>query len=265
MELENVGESGDISKRIKVKGDDEIADICRHVNSMLDRLERAQSRLHEERVSAIGDAARMIAHDLRNPLQAILNNIYLIESKIRGSAQGSELAEKLDSIKLEIRYMDKVVSDLYYYGSSLKEVKVKVRVQQIVNDTLSSLNIPQSIKVNVSCEGELIVDAEPTILKRVLSNIVLNAVQAMPEGGTLTVKGMREGDEVVLSVTDTGKGIPEELKDRIFEPLFTTKAKGIGLGLAVSKRLIESLGGRIEFYSKVGEGTTFTIRLPSTA
>jgi signal transduction histidine kinase len=99
-------------------------------------------------------------------------------------------------------------------------------------------------------------------MQQVFWNLLLNAIQAMPGGGTLTVALRRESEEVVAAVIDTGTGIPVELQDKVFDPFFTTKDRGSGLGLAISYRIVETLGGRIEFSSEPGQGTTFTVRLP---
>ena len=106
----------------------------------------------------------------------------------------------------------------------------------------------------------LVIDAD--ILKRILTNLVSNAVQAMPEGGKLSVHVYRNGGSTIMEVSDTGRGIPEDVKAKLFTPLFTTKSKGQGFGLAVVKRMTEALGGSVTFESKVGEGTKFIVSLP---
>ena len=106
--------------------------------------------------------------------------------------------------------------------------------------------------------------ADPALLKRILSNLVTNAVQAMPKGGNLTLDGHKEANDLIITVKDTGVGIPDKIKDKLFTPLFTTKAKGQGFGLAVVKRMTEALGGTVTFESQEGKGTTFTVRLPPT-
>jgi signal transduction histidine kinase len=104
--------------------------------------------------------------------------------------------------------------------------------------------------------------ADPDILKRLLGNLVTNAVQAMPQGGNLSINGYLEAKDVVISVEDTGVGIPEEVRSKLFTPLFTTKSMGQGFGLAVVKRMTEALGGSVTFESELGKGTKFIIRLP---
>ncbi|MGC8911963.1 MAG: sensor histidine kinase, partial [Nitrososphaeria archaeon] len=166
------------------------------------------------------------------------------------------------SVKLQIKYLDKIVSDLYYYGTTLKVIKAEIDLKQFIRDIVSYTPVPSYIRTEIFYDEGLKINSDPIILRRVVSNVVVNAVQAMPEGGRLTIGCKKEGEKIVLTVTDTGKGIPKELQDKIFEPLFTTKAKGTGLGLAVCKRLIEFLGGKITFYNVEGVGTTFTIELP---
>jgi len=127
---------------------------------------------------------------------------------------------------------------------------------------LSEWAPPQGVTLVTEMSPDLTVYADPGQMRTVLGNLVANAYQAMPEGGTLTVRAQESGDEIALSVTDTGCGISEGHMDRLFEPLFTTKARGIGLGLAISGNLIEANGGRIEVTSQEGEGSTFTMVLP---
>jgi signal transduction histidine kinase len=104
--------------------------------------------------------------------------------------------------------------------------------------------------------------ADSTFINRIMINLVNNAVQAMPNGGKLVIKASKEAGDVVIEVTDTGMGVPEALKNKLFTPMFTTKARGQGFGLPVVKRMTEALGGTASFESQEGKGTTFTIRLP---
>ncbi|MGC8936954.1 MAG: ATP-binding protein, partial [Candidatus Methanomethylicaceae archaeon] len=120
---------------------------------------------------------------------------------------------------------------------------------------------PSNIKVVVDVDQELSVLMDEYIIRRVIGNLVLNAVQAMPNGGTLTIGANVEGNDFVIRVSDTGPGIPKEIMDKLFTPFLTTKAKGMGLGLAVCKKLIEDHGGMISVESEPGKGTTFIIRI----
>jgi signal transduction histidine kinase len=127
---------------------------------------------------------------------------------------------------------------------------------------LKKNGLPENIKVTVKAEtGAKKFLADSSYINRIMYNLVNNAVQAMPKGGKLTIKAYKEANDLIISVKDTGVGIPENVKSKLFTPMFTTKAKGQGFGLAVIKRMTESLGGTVSFESQEGKGTTFTVRL----
>ena len=140
----------------------------------------------------------------------------------------------------------------------------KVRVNDLIEEALSGVTLPFNVKVVRQLDDDLpVLLADPIQLGQVFGNIILNGFQAMPEGGELIVKtGLEDSDWLRISFTDTGTGISKENLQKVFEPLFSTKAKGIGLGLAVSRSMILEHGGDIDVKSSEGEGTTFTIRLP---
>ncbi|MEM3786141.1 MAG: ATP-binding protein, partial [Nitrososphaeria archaeon] len=127
---------------------------------------------------------------------------------------------------------------------------------------LSTNKIPENIKVIVNILPGFTIDADPESIKRVFTNIIINAFQAMPEGGTLTIYAEKEDNMTKIFFKDTGAGIPKENLEKIFQPLFTTKAKGTGLGLAVCKRIVEAHNGTIDVESELGKGSTFIIKLP---
>jgi two-component system sensor histidine kinase AtoS len=162
-----------------------------------------------------------------------------------------------------VQYVNKIVQDLQDYAKPINPMAQETNVQSLLEDALFKNGVPD--KVDVSCQVEkkakrLVTD--PGVLKRIISNLVSNAVQAMPKGGKLTVHAYREAKSTVITVMDTGVGIPEEVKPKLFSPLFTTKSKGQGFGLAVVKRMTEALGGTVTFESEVGKGTKFILRLP---
>ena len=138
-------------------------------------------------------------------------------------------------------------------------------MEKVIEDTMIIVPIPDNLQVVLEVEKDFpLITADFSMLKRALINLIQNAVQAMPDGGKLTVKANIKGKKAFISVEDTGVGIPVALKTRLFQPMVTTKAKGQGLGLAVVKRLVEAQGGAISFESKVGKGTRFTVELPNT-
>ena len=176
----------------------------------------------------------------------------------------TSLQENLGSISEQIDYMDKIVSDLQTFVKPVEVHKQIVNIKELTNSIMAQVSIPNNIQTTMQIEDRLMVDTDPQLLKRVLINLITNSVQAMPQGGELTIKSFSNaGDHAQIEVEDTGEGISEEIKPKIFTPLFTTKSKGQGFGLAVCKRVIEAQGGTIDFESQVGRGTKFTIRLPS--
>ena len=227
--------------------------------------EAQDSLLKSQRLAVIGEAAAMVGHDLRNPLQSIVNTLYLAQKKL-GSSSNKDLENLLRTISEQVEYMNKIVSDLQDYSRPVKTKLIETDLQQLLNGTLSAIRVPEDVRVSVEIEDDmdfpkLLVD--PQLMKRVFVNLATNAIQAMPRGGQLRISTSRTGETVVISFQDTGVGISEENLDKMFQPLFTTKAKGQGLGLAVCKRLVEAHGGKITVEGEPGRGATFTIEIPS--
>jgi PAS domain S-box-containing protein len=228
--------------------------------------ERAEKLKDAERLAAIGATAGMVGHDIRNPLQAIAGDMYLIASDLASVPEGEEkesMKESVKDIAKNVEYINKIVQDLQDYAKPLKPTAQETDLAELCDETLSKNEVPDNIEASYKAEetAKKIV-ADPTLLKRILSNLTNNAVQAMPDGGKLEIKAYKDADDFVITVHDTGIGIPEEVKPHIFTPLFTTKSKGQGFGLAVVKRMTEALGGTVTFESKEGTGTTFTVRIP---
>ena len=267
-EVNKISESKDISQRLKISGDDELAESAKAVNTMLNELEQAQKRIQTERISAIGLATTIIAHDLRNPLQSIMNFAYLAREDCNSLPKKyqdfvAEHKQRLEAIEKQVKYMDKALLDLLYYGTSTDIQLVLTDLYKLIDDVLKTTYVPSDIEVSIERQtGISNVKTDPLIVKHVLMNLITNAIDAMPNGGRLAIKVFKEADKICVSVEDTGVGIPKENLEKIFTPLFTTKSKGKGLGLSVSKKLVEQLGGTISVESREGIGTTFTIRLP---
>jgi two-component system CheB/CheR fusion protein len=219
-----------------------------------------------ERLANIGETAGMVGHDLRNPLQTITGEVFLAKAEVKSLPEGEQkknLEENIGVIEEQIGYMDKIVSDLQMYVKRLDVVKQEVKVKPLIMGIVDKTKIPRNIQTSVQLEESLTVEADPLLLRRVLVNLVTNAVQAMPNGGKLNISTqVNDKNQMQIDVGDTGVGIPEEVKPKLFVPLFTTKSRGQGFGLAVCKRVIEAHGGTIDFKSQEGKGTTFTVRLP---
>jgi len=220
--------------------------------------ERSKKLKDAERLAGIGETTAMVGHDLRNPLQAIsgIFNIF----KERYNNEDDVLM--VNRIERNLNYMNKIVSDLQSYAKPITLNLEKINVRNYIDKVVSTLIVPENITVviDIPPEGELLLDHN--LFERVLNNMIMNSIQAMPDGGKIVIKSEEEGDYVLVHVMDEGVGIPDEVKARIFTPLFTTKAKGTGLGLAVCKRIIEAHDGLISFKPNTGKGTVFTIKLP---
>jgi signal transduction histidine kinase len=227
--------------------------------------ERTRQLQDKERLATIGQIAGMVGHDIRNPLQAITNEIFIVKETIANATAEKNKKEKLESLGLieeQTDYISKIVSDLQDYSRPLKPEITEVDLSDLITSVLLTINIPDKIDLKIDVKGFPKIKTDPTLIRRVLTNLTNNALQAMPDGGKVEIAAFEKENQVIITVADTGKGIPEEIKPKLFTPLFTTKSKGQGLGLAVAKRLIEALGGTITFESQEGKGTKFILSLP---
>jgi signal transduction histidine kinase len=245
--------------------ENELRSHSEHLERLVE--ERTRKLKDAERMVAIGETAAMVGHDIRNPLQTIEGAVYIAKEEIRSvpsrTQEISNIEEMLNTIREETKYVDKIVSDLQDYARPLAPELEETHAQQLFDSILADNPVPQNIEVSMTIEQDsstILVD--PTMMKRILTNLVTNALQAMPDGGKLTITASKKQDEVYITVQDTGQGILDENKAKIFQPLFSTKAKGQGLGLAVVKRLVEAHNGTIAFNTEVGKGTTFTVAIP---
>jgi PAS domain S-box-containing protein len=228
-------------------------------------LESARKLKNSERLAAIGMTAGMVGHDIRSPLQAITGEVFLAKRELESLADGEvkgNLKESIDVIAEQATYINKIAADLQDYAKPLTPKLEELDLEKIIQAVLNSINIPENIKVTYSVSPSLArLVTDEAYLRRILQNLCINAIQAMPNGGKLTVKATERDSKAVISVKDTGEGIPEQLRSKLFMPLVTTKAKGQGFGLAVIKRMTEALGGEVTFESQVGKGTKFLVTL----
>jgi PAS domain S-box-containing protein len=234
---------------------------------MEEELRAAHEQLiRSERLAAIGQLAGGVGHELRNPLGAIKNAVYYIKGKVASSELGQReprVMEFLGIIDDEVNSSSKIITDLLGFSRVGKPSVSPAKIEKIIEDALSHIAIPENIELIKKLDAGLPeINVDPDQIKQVLVNIITNAVEAMLEGGRLLIAAREKDKFLEVEVTDTGCGIPQESMDKIFDPLFTTKAKGIGLGLPVCKAIIDRHEGNIAVKSKVGEGTTFNIKLP---
>ena len=227
-------------------------------------LEQVQEKLiRSERLAAVGELASGVGHELRNPLNVIRNCAYLLNLSF--TEKGDE--DAIDTLKVldkQIDVANKIVTDLLDFTRIKPPNQIKVELNNLINESLTYIPLPENVVLDSHLNGhhfKVRTDAEQ--INRVFTNIMTNAVQSMTgRQGKLEINTGEEDGYVWVRFKDEGCGIPPENLEKIYEPLFTTKPKGIGLGLAITRRLVEQNGGKIEVVSEVEKGTIFTVKLP---
>lgn len=218
--------------------------------------------VHQEKLAVLGQLAGGVGHELRNPLGAIKNAAYFLRMALESPEP--EVNETLEILEKEVTNSETIISMLLDFARARPPMEREVDINQIIQDLLSRINVPENIEVkNLFGQSIPSIMADPGQLDQAFGNIILNALQAMPGGGELIIKTEApDPDWVVISFADTGTGIPREDLGKIFEPLFTGRAKGIGLGLAITRTFVEGHRGSIEVQSEMGTGSTFIVKLP---
>jgi signal transduction histidine kinase len=229
--------------------------------------ETQEQLIRSEKLAAIGQLASGVGHELRNPLGAIKNAVFYIRRRIGKTDLATtepRTLEFLDIMDEEVNAANKVITDLLGFSRVAKPTVSPVSLAGVIENALKHTPLPENVDLAKDIDKNLpmiMVDADQ--IRQVFINIVLNALQAMTEGGRLDIRARRRGEFVEVEFTDTGSGIPESVIDKIFDPLFTTKAKGVGLGLSVCKSITERHDGDIRVESEEGKGTTFTVSIPT--
>jgi PAS domain S-box-containing protein len=232
------------------------------VQKRTDQLKKTQADLlKSERLAAIGELAGMIGHDLRNPLTGIKNSVYYLKKKGAELPQ-SQAIEMIGVIEKCVDYSNRIINDLLDYSKEIHLLLEEVSPRELLIDSLAMIDIPEKIKIKNKLKDEPKLNVDTDKIKRVIINLAKNAFDAMPEGGQITVDSKEVKDGLEISFSDTGIGIDDETLQKLFTPLFTTKAKGMGFGLAICKRIIEAHGGQIAVSTVKGQGTTFTLTIP---
>ena len=229
-------------------------------------MEARRERSGQERLAALGQLSGTIAHELGNPLNAISGHVQLLA---RDAGCPPAMRDQLRVIEGEVQRMTAIIRRFLDSSRALVPRPEPVQLDALVDEALS-LNISAEARNRIQVRREVPVDLgpasiDPSLVRHVLGNFISNAIDAMPAGGRLTVRARRAGDQLALSVTDTGAGIAPDTRKHIFEPFFTTKeaGKGTGLGLAISREIAGALHGRIEVESAPGAGATFTLLFPA--
>jgi signal transduction histidine kinase len=225
-------------------------------------LKDAQEQLvRREKLAILGQLAGGVGHELRNPLGVISNAVYYLKMVMPDAEE--TIKEYLETISEEVNRSTKIISDLLDFSRIKSVDREETAVSDLVAQVLEKQPTPENIKLATTIPSDFPpVFVDNRQISQVLVNLVTNACQAMPEGGKLSISAQAKKDKVQVSFTDTGSGISKENMKNLFEPLFTTKARGIGLGLAVSKNLVEANGGSIEVESEEGKGSIFSVILP---
>jgi PAS domain S-box-containing protein len=256
----------DISGRKRAELD--IRKLNAELMEKISQLNEAQEELvRKEKLSILGQLSGVVGHELRNPLGVMNNAVYFLKMVLTEADETTK--EYLDIIASEITNSQRIISDLLDFARTKNPQTQSVALRELVRQTLGRCAIPEKVTVTLDLPESLPkLRIDPNQIGQVLVNLLTNAIQAMPKGGaiqvsarTTTCSGSQENC-VAIAVTDTGEGISPENRRKLFQPLFTTKVKGIGLGLVACKNLVEANNGRIDVESGLGKGTTFTLTLP---
>ncbi len=226
-----------------------------------ERKQMEQQLKDAERLATIGEVAAMVGHDLRNPLQGIAGATYYLKTKF-GSKVDNESRRMLEIIEENIEYSDKIINDLLEYSRELHLELADTSAKSLVKGALNIVKVPINVRIVDSTMIKPRVRADAGKMKRAFVNLIENAVEAMPKGGTLKIASKKSNGNLEITFSDTGIGMPKQVMEKIWSPLFTTKSKGIGFGLPICKRIVEAHGGSISVESTGEKGSTFTVKLP---
>ena len=235
--------------------------LASHVSTAMDRI----AKLDEVQILGVEQNMRlmegfrrvssMARHDLRGPLR----NISMAAHVLR---QAPEKTEMFGIIERNLKHADNILDDWKELTLRKKITRIRINVRKLTEEVISSMMVPENVEAETDIPSDLVYLLDMRGMSRVLTNLVTNALEAMPEGGRLVVSAQRDGEGLVIAVSDTGKGIPAEHQEKLFKPFFTTKPTGVGLGLAYVKETVESHGGTVEYKATPGGGTSFTMRIP---
>jgi signal transduction histidine kinase len=261
--------AGDLSRVVEVHGSDELGVLAREFNTMAASLDRQQRELRNaERLAAVGRISAQITHEIRNPLNAIgLNAELLSEELARLSPPPREAALLVAAISREADRLEGVAEEYLKFARLPRATPAPLDLDEVVSSLLDFVG-PELAAAKVEVRRDLAPDlpavmGDETQLRAVVLNLVRNSREAMAGGGTLTVRTRQAEGGVELMVADTGGGMPPEVLAHVFEPFYTTKERGTGLGLAYASRVVAEHGGTIRCDSSPGRGTVFTLHLPS--
>jgi two-component system, NtrC family, nitrogen regulation sensor histidine kinase NtrY len=262
--------AGDLNTKVEVESSDELGELAESFNRMTEDLVQQKDRtLQAERVAAWRELARRLAHELKNPLFPLQ---VTVENLMRAKQKSPELFEEVfhegtATLLAEINNLNMIIGRFSEFSRMPQPQRQPVQVNDVVRSVLRVFHAQFEKQNQISVHTALAealpeISADPDLLHRALQNLVLNAIDAMPQGGKLTIHTAAPGDRIEISVSDTGPGLTQEECGRLFTPYYTTKQHGTGLGLAIVQSVVSDHGGKISVQSTKEEGTTFTIELP---
>jgi signal transduction histidine kinase len=223
--------------------------------------------VRREKLAALGQIVGSVNHELRQPLEVITNAVYYLKTQLERNDIGplkKDFERFLKIISDESVNMTDLVNELLNLTRKKDVVPLGIDLNKLIESLLLKTQLPNKVKIKTRFDPALsMIYADPVQLSRAFYNILLNGIQAMPKGGSLQISTGESNGSVTVAIQDSGVGISAENLEKIFEPLFTTKAKGVGLGLSLVKGYIEANQGEIEVQSEEGAGTTFRISFPA--
>ncbi|HLF15064.1 MAG TPA: ATP-binding protein [Bacteroidota bacterium] len=266
------GQALQFTPLVMSREDDEISGLITAFNALVHRLNEAHAVLHDlhqkqlehaDRLATTGEMAASMAHEIRNPLAGVLGALQVIDADMADPDPKKPIVQEM---MVQMERMNLAVNDLLTYARPAPPKFDSTDLNGIIERTLSILN-SQILKKNIGVEASLDrslppLTADKKLLQQLLWNLILNALQAMEPGGRLAVSTVAGDGSVTVSIRDTGKGIPARDRTNVFKPFFTTKHQGTGLGLTISRRIVEQHKGSIALESVENAGTTCTVRLP---
>ncbi|MBM3820261.1 MAG: sensor histidine kinase [Acidimicrobiia bacterium] len=257
---------GRLDERVRVDSTDEIGELGNAFNNMADRLVELQEDVRKkERQAMFGRIAISLVHDLSHPIQNIGNSCKLIV-KMFDDVEYRESFKR--TVERELAQVKRVLDDLRNVARPLPLERFPLDINKAILELLESMQTTaESAGLTIEAEpvfGPLYIEGDLFALNRVYRNLLMNAMQATPPHGRVVIRTLRQNEQAIIEVADTGCGIPAERLETIFDDFVTTKRRGLGLGLAISKKVVEQLGGTISVASEVGLGSTFTLRFPLT-
>ena len=254
---------GDITfrKEMETKLEEYSKNLEQLVDQKTRQLKDTQSQLiKSERLAAIGELAGMVGHDLRNPLSGIKNATYYLQKKnLCPSDRSIEMLQIIDKC---VNHSNKIINDLLDYSREPSLDREKRSLNELLDESISMVSVPKGVEISLPPDAFVELSVDPEKIKRVFINLLKNAIDAMPNGGKISVDCRKVEDYLEIAFSDTGVGVPDEVMPKLFLPLFTTKPQGMGFGLAICKRIVDAHGGKITIETAKERGTTFRVLLP---